>query len=75
MAQAYGLHESAKRNGTHIITSTELKRVYGSKKVKGKQVSLEILTALVNEEFDPAEAENVATAQPQEQGNLHMYYV
>jgi len=57
------------------MTSTELKRVYGSKKVKGKQVSLEILTALVNEEFDPAEAENVATAQPQEQGNLHMYYV
>jgi hypothetical protein len=57
------------------MTNTELKRVYGSKKVKGKQVSLEILTALVNEEFDPAEAENVATAQPQEQGNLHMYYV
>ena len=44
------------------MTGTELKRVYGSSMtVKEKQIIvINRLTALVNEEFDPAEAENVA---------------
>ena len=59
---ALGIHiyELAEQNATRIITGTELKRVYGSKIVKEKPVALNRPTALANEEYDPAEAGNIA---------------